>query len=138
LRARPRAGPLAFAKARLTFVPNRFLNAVSIREDEAARGASLSNRHTKMLTDYAHTAGAAATSALERDEQKRLGQFMTPAPIARFMAARAVAQLTGDTIRILEPAAGAGVLAAAAVEAILAKSERPRVIELLLCEIDRR
>lgn len=91
-----------------------------------------------MLIEYAQAAGLAATRALPRDEQKKLGQFMTPGPIARHMAERAVRQLTGDTIRILEPAAGAGVLAAAAVEAILAKSERPRVIELLLCEIDTR
>lgn len=88
--------------------------------------------------EVAHRAGLAATRALRRDEQKQLGQFMTPLTIARYMAARAVRELSGDTVRILEPAAGSGVLAAAAVEALLERNERPSRIELLLCELDAR
>ena len=69
-----------------------------------------------------------------------MGQFMTPPSIARFMASRLVAQCTQRTVRVLEPAAGAGILAAATIEALLDKSaeDRPCNIELLLFELDKR
>jgi len=86
---------------------------------------------------YAH--GLAATRTLAKAEQKRLGQFMTPPAIAGFMARRAVQGLGGrPVVRVLEPAAGSGVLAAAAVEALLALPEKPQRIELLMCELDER
>ncbi len=84
-------------------------------------------------------AGLEATRRLDRDEQRALGQYMTPVPIARMMALRAVRFAAHrDTMRVLDPAAGSGVLAAAAVEALLDQPARPRRIELLLYEIDRR
>lgn len=69
-----------------------------------------------------------------------MGQFMTPPSIARFMAQRLVAGLSERRVRVLEPAAGGGILAAATVEALLAKPEqdRPELIELLLYELDER
>jgi adenine-specific DNA-methyltransferase len=69
-----------------------------------------------------------------------MGQFMTSPDIARFMALRLVAGNTENHVRVLEPAAGGGILAAAVVEALLAKpvAERPGVIELLLYEMDHR
>jgi len=54
------------------------------------------------------------------------------------MAARACAGLDGSTIRILEPAAGAGVLAAAVVSEILQLPNPPKRLELVLCELDNR
>lgn len=86
----------------------------------------------------AYGAGLRATRRLEQAEQKRLGQFMTPVAIARFMARRAVTELGGPTLRILDPAAGSGVLGVAAVQALLERAEPPTRIELLLCEIDAR
>lgn len=91
-----------------------------------------------MLLESAYTQGLQATTAIGRDEQKRLGQFMTPVAIASFMATRAVAQVGEDVVRILEPAAGTGVLLAATVSALLGKSPLPARIELLAFEIDRR
>lgn len=92
------------------------------------------------LVDIANTAGRAFTATLSRNEQRGMGQFMTPPAIARFMAQRLVAGVTGGHVRVLEPAAGGGILAAAAVEALLAKpvGERPEVIELLVYELDTR
>lgn len=63
---------------------------------------------------------------------------MTPPAIAEFMARRAVQGLGAATVRILEPAAGSGVLAATAVDALLGSADTPRRIELLLYEIDVR
>ena len=67
-----------------------------------------------------------------------LGQFMTPPAIATFMARRLVAALDQPQVRVLEPAAGAGILAAAVIEELLAKDERPDLIDLLICELDPR
>ncbi len=91
-----------------------------------------------MLLHFAYAHGLQATTAIGRDEQKRLGQFMTPVAIASFMATRAVAQMSEGVVRILEPAAGTGVLLAATVSALLGKSLRPARIELLAFEIDLR
>jgi len=92
------------------------------------------------LVDIANTAGRAFTATLTREEQRALGQFMTPAPIARFMAQRLAANVNNEPARVLEPAAGGGILAAAVVEALLAKpvESRPRLIQLLMYELDAR
>lgn len=92
------------------------------------------------LVDIADAAGRAFTATLSRAEQREMGQFMTPSTIARFMAQRLVGSSRSQTIRVLEPAAGGGILAAAVVEALIAKTpeERPEVIELLMYELDER
>ena len=100
--------------------------------DHASTGSARS------IADLAYEEGLAATRRLERAEQKRLGQYMTPVPIARFMAQRAIVSLARDSIRILDPAAGSGVLGIAAVQAILGVAVPPKRIELLFCEIDVR
>ncbi|MDO9315247.1 MAG: Eco57I restriction-modification methylase domain-containing protein [Burkholderiaceae bacterium] len=91
-----------------------------------------------MLTETAHRAGRAFTATLSRDEQRDLGQFMTPPAIAAFMARRLIANVSDDHVRVLEPAAGAGVLAAAVIEELLARTHKPSHIDLLLYEIDER
>jgi adenine-specific DNA-methyltransferase len=90
------------------------------------------------LVDFSHKAGRAFASTLDRVEQKKLGQFMTPPAIARFMAQRLLAEFNQTQVRILEPAAGAGILAAAVVDELLAKVDRPERIDLVLCELDPR
>lgn len=90
------------------------------------------------ISQFAHQNGKAFVSSLSRDEQKSLGQFMTPHPIATFMAQRATTGVLSDVVSILEPSAGAGVLAAAVVQELLRREERPSRIELTLYEIDER
>ena len=89
-------------------------------------------------TESAYWRGSLASRARPRDEQKRLGQFMTPAPIARFIAERMLAgrDWGGRNVRLLDPAAGSGVLAAALVEVATASLSPPARIELLMCELD--
>lgn len=89
-------------------------------------------------TESAYWRGSLASRSRPREEQKRLGQFMTPAPIARFIAQRMLAgrDWGGRSVRLLDPAAGSGVLAAALVEAVTASHLPPARIELLMCELD--
>lgn len=70
-------------------------------------------------------------------KRARLGQFLTPAPVARFMAGMLSRQLP-RRLRILDPGAGTGVLAAAAVAELCsrAKSERPAEIHVTAWELD--
>ena len=64
--------------------------------------------------------------------RKEHGLFLTPVPVADFMAGRIRAG--GRKLRILDPAAGAGVLSCAAVEALV--SGKPEAVELVAHEID--
>ena len=90
------------------------------------------------ITQFAHQNGKAFVSSLSKDGQKSLGQFMTPPPIATFMAQRATTGIFSDVVSVLEPSAGAGILAAAVVQELLRREERPSRIELTLYEIDTR
>ena len=92
------------------------------------------------FVDDAHAAGRCFTATLTRDAQRAMGQYMTPPAIARFMAQRLVADVQLDHVRVLEPSAGCGILAAATVEALLAKQpeHRPNLIDLYLFELDAR
>ena len=56
------------------------------------------------LISFAYENGLQATKLLSRDEQKQLGQFMTPSALAKAMAARTCVGLDQPIIRILEPA----------------------------------
>ena len=87
--------------------------------------------------EIASRLGRSVTGALGKATQKDLGQFMTPAAIARLTAERLVADGFGKTVRVLEPAAGAGILACAVCEALAACDNPPATIELTLFEIDR-
>ncbi len=74
---------------------------------------------------------AARTTARRRKAQ---GLFLTPASIADFMDRQAIAE--GSKVRILDPAAGAGILCCAAVEALAAHRPKPEAIELVAYEVD--
>ena len=87
--------------------------------------------------ELAHNLGRCVTAAAGKIAQKDLGQFMTPPAIAQFTADRLVDGEYGQTVRVLEPAAGAGVLACAVCEALAAMEKAPGTIELTLFEIDR-
>jgi len=64
-----------------------------------------------------------------------MGQFLTPAPIAHFMAGL----FEGDVphVRILDAGAGVGVLSAAAVESLISRKGRLRSLEVVAYESDK-
>ena len=75
-------------------------------------------------------------SAIEtpRSRQEELGQFLTPLPVARFMASMFGA--LPKTVRLLDAGAGAGSLTAAFVFRLCEKHEGVRAIEATLYELD--
>lgn len=75
-----------------------------------------------------------ANQALDRLRRWELGQFMTPGPIAEFMAS--MFKPTTKPVRLLDAGAGVGSLAAAYVAAACAHHRRPNSIELSCYELD--
>src|SRR5271157_5140822 len=75
----------------------------------------------------------AAISA-PRQRKGELGQFLTPAPVATFMAS-----LFGplpDEVRLLDAGAGAGALTAAFVSRLCEENDGVRAVEATLYELD--
>jgi adenine-specific DNA-methyltransferase len=70
------------------------------------------------------------------DTRSRLGQFMTPAATADFMAS--LIQTKKQHVHILDPGAGVGSLTAAAIDRLLARSPTPKTIHATCYEIDPR
>ena len=73
---------------------------------------------------------------LKLDPKKRsaLGQYMTPAPIGRFMASL-FADVSGD-MRVLDAGAGVGSLTAGFVERLCSETIEPRSLSLTCYEIE--
>ena len=75
-----------------------------------------------------------ATRKLDKNTRSRLGQYMTPAPIGRFMAS--MFDDFGGCLRVLDPGAGVGSLTASFVDHILDLNEHPEEVSMFAYEID--
>lgn len=75
-----------------------------------------------------------ATRKLEDSSRAALGQFMTPAPIARFMAS--LFKRTGGEVEVLDPGAGVGTLTAAVVDEFCRRKDRPEQMRVRAVEVD--
>jgi adenine-specific DNA-methyltransferase len=67
-----------------------------------------------------------------RIERSKIGQFLTPAKVAQFMAS--LFKQDCENVRILDAGAGTGVLLAAAIEQLFSKKSNPRTIEVVAYE----
>lgn len=77
----------------------------------------------------------ALCNAADDSHRSNLGQFLTPAPVARFMAS--LFEPRGATsLRLLDAGAGIGTLSAAWVAAVCAWEQPPRDITVTAFEID--
>ena len=70
----------------------------------------------------------------DQEQRSSLGQFFTPPVIARLMAS--MSSLSRDSLRFLDPGAGAGALTAAWVAEVCSRAQRPKELELVAVEID--
>ena len=83
---------------------------------------------------YADRVGEWYAASKSDRHRKEHGLFLTPVPVAEFMAGWIKAG--GRKLRILDPAAGAGVLGCAAVEALVSRNRKPDTVELVAHEVD--
>ncbi|WP_431260841.1 HsdM family class I SAM-dependent methyltransferase [Roseateles chitinivorans] len=70
--------------------------------------------------------------------QRQLGQYMTPAPIAKFMASRLLETALPENFRVLEPAAGSGNLVEAVFRHITTIPKKPKLVSFVLYEVDQQ
>lgn len=73
-------------------------------------------------------------SATSRYDRSEIGQFLTPVAIAQFMSS--MFENSPQEVRILDPGAGAGVLFATCVEALISQENRPLSIKVVAYETD--
>jgi len=83
---------------------------------------------------YADRMGAWYVGERDDEHRKSHGLYLTPEPVAAFMAA--MIEPKAEKLRLLDPAAGVGILLCAAVEYLATHPKRLRKIELVACEID--
>ncbi|WP_235148002.1 MULTISPECIES: Eco57I restriction-modification methylase domain-containing protein [Fischerella] len=86
------------------------------------------------LTDSADITRIYFSSRLNLKQRSELGQFLTPAPIARFMAGQFSS--LSDHISLLDPGAGVGSLTAAFVERLLANPNEVKSCFITACEVE--
>ncbi len=70
-----------------------------------------------------------------RTARSKIGQFLTPSTIARFMSS--LFETNSQEVRILDPGAGAGILFASLVETMISQENRPLSIKVVAYETDR-
>ncbi len=86
------------------------------------------------LTDSADITRIYFSSRLNLKQRSELGQFLTPAPVARLMAGQ-FSSLSGH-ISLLDPGAGVGPLTAAFVERLLANPNEVKSCFITACEVE--
>lgn len=83
---------------------------------------------------YADRVGEWYVAQKSAEHRKGHGLYLTPMLAADFMAEQI--QATGERLRMLDPASGAGILACAAIESLISRPNKPAVIELVAYEVD--
>ncbi len=106
-----------------------------ISAPRSARPAIPTPRQGERPTVYADRVGAWYVESKSDEHRKAHGLYLTPVPVADFMAARITAG--GPRLRILDPAAGAGMLCCATLEALVARDPKPDMVELVAHEVDQ-
>lgn len=86
------------------------------------------------LTDRVDFFRLDASRKLDPERKESLGQFLTPAPVARLMAS--MPDYGDVVVRILDPGAGVGSLFAACVAELFNRPKRPQEIRVTAYEVD--
>lgn len=100
------------------------------------RGGLPAVRRGERPTLYADRLGRWCSEKSGEEHRKGLGQFMTPVAIADFMARMASDPRSGDSVRILDPGAGSGVLSCALCERLASSARRPLRLSVTAYEVD--
>lgn len=102
---------------------------------ETAQAAPMPEpRVSERPTLYADRVGEWYVAQKSAEHRKGHGLYLTPVLAADFMAEQI--QATGQCLRVLDPASGAGILACAAIESLISRPTKPTVIELVAYEVD--
>ena len=83
---------------------------------------------------YAERVGAWCVSQKSDHYRKRHGLYLTPVQVAHFMAKQI--RIAGSHLRVLDPAAGSGILICAAVETLTERKNGPATLTIVAYELD--
>ena len=111
------------------------IDASEHSESDSDLQHNLSPRMHERPIAYADRIGSWYANKLPDDQRKIHGYFCTPVQVADFMAKKIKAKK--NHVRILDPAAGTGVLCCAAVETLVSRHPKPKSIEVVMYEIDK-
>jgi len=75
-----------------------------------------------------------ANGALEPERRAEMGQYLTPLPVARFMAS--LLRLGTSSVRVLDAGAGVGTLTAAVAQEVIGRQAAPHEIRAVTYELD--
>jgi adenine-specific DNA-methyltransferase len=95
------------------------------------QGGPLAGEHPVRFADRM---GAWHVGQVTEQHRQGLGLYLTPVPVAEFMAA--LVGIQGGVVRILDPAAGAGILLCAALEHLTGLRPPPRRVAVTAYEVD--
>jgi adenine-specific DNA-methyltransferase len=91
--------------------------------------------HPNVIAGEAPTLSPVApASPDDLDKRHELGQFLTPNPVAEFMAS--LFEIHRSEVRMLDAGAGAGALSAALVGRLCREPRKPKSISISAYEID--
>jgi adenine-specific DNA-methyltransferase len=93
-------------------------------------------RNGERPTEYADRVGTWYVDQCDEAHRKNFGLYLTPHVVANFMVG--MLRQRGERQRILDPAAGAGILLCAAIEYLVGLPNVPREIELVAYELDAK
>ncbi len=94
------------------------------------------NAPADALSERVESLRLAASDGVDSRHKASLGQYFTPAPIARRMAS--MLRYRGSSVHILDAGAGIGSLFAACVAELCARDTRPAGIHVVAYECDQR
>lgn len=110
--------------------PNTAIDVFSIEDSLPMPSPHLGERPSL----YADRVGEWYVAQKSAEHKKGYGLYLTPVLTAHFMASKI--QVTGENLRILDPAAGGGILACAAIESLVLRPKPPMRIILVAYELD--
>ena len=103
----------------------------------------MKNRSPKALSiqkelpsQFADQLGVEYASSIDQSHKKRNGQFFTPVEIAAFMAS--LSEFDRNSVRILDPGCGSGVLSCALIEKLVNSNDNLKHIELIGYETEQK
>ena len=101
---------------------------------DSPRAAMPNPKQGERPTAYADRVGEWYVTGKSDHYRKKHGLFLTPVGTADFMAQQITAN--ARQLKILDPAAGAGVLCCAAIETLVSRQTKTDVIKLVAYEVD--
>lgn len=88
----------------------------------------------ELPSQFADRLGVAYASSVSQNHKKQNGQFFSPTEIAYLMAS--FSEFDGESVRILDPGCGSGILSCALAEYLVAANPFLNTIELVAYEMD--